>query len=366
MQIRTASFAWILPLLYWPLAALATGSAFAQVADNEPGAPPPFQIGVILPLQSSTFAKHAEAVRLGVFAAAEQAADGPKVRIFSTTDEADQVVEAHRKAVSMGARLIIGPLTRSAVTALAYSGAPSVPTIALSSPEGDIFLPRNLYVFGLQIEAEVRQVANWAYRKGGNRVFLLGSDSPLANRISLAFENEWKNLRGEVVGRYGYTTDRISLSQLRGQVTASRADVIFTALGAEHARFLRPHLGKSIQVYATSQVYASAADAASNFDLDGVRFLDMPWLLQPDHPAVISYLRNDSATWDPDFERLYALGIDAYRIAVELLRPRKSAESLDGVTGTIRIGANSQIERLLVPAEYSQGVVRPLEPSATQ
>ena len=366
MQIRTASLAWILPLLYWPLATLATATAFAQVTGQETGVAPQFQIGVILPLQSSTFARHAEAVRLGVLAAAEQAAGGPKVRIFATTDEAEQVVSAHQRAVSMGARLIIGPLTRNAVTALAYGGTPSVPTIALSSPEGDIFLPKNFYVFGLQIEAEVRQVANWAYRKGGNRVFLLGNDSPLGNRISQAFENEWKSLRGEVVGHYAYTTERISLSQLRGQVIASRADMIFSTLDAGHTRFLRPHLGKSIPVYATSQVYTSAAGASNNFDLDGVRFLDMPWLLQPDHPAVISHLRSDSGIWEPDFERLYALGIDAYRIALEILRPLKSSESLDGVTGSIRIGANSLIERLLVPAEYSQGVARPLEPDATQ
>ena len=36
-----------------------------------------------------------------------------------------------------------------------------------------------------------------------------------------------------------------------------------------------------------------------------------------------------------EFQRFYALGIDAYRIAQELLNPRPEHSPLDGVTGFI-------------------------------
>ena len=366
MQLRNVSSAWILPILYWALGALATGSSWAQNTGGTATPSVEAHIGVLLPLQSSSFAKHAEAVRLGILAAAALEAGAPRMRIYTTDDDPQQILSAYNRAVSLGARLIIGPLTRSGVTTLVYNGATSVPTIALNSPEGDVVLPRDFYVFGLQIEAETRQLANWAFRKGGNRVFLVIGESSLGTRIAQAFENEWKSLRGEVVGQFGYTTDMASLAKLREQIVASRADVIFTTLDAERTRFLRGFLGKSMPVYATSQVFAFANDAIGNIDLDGVRFLDMPWLLQPDHSAVMSYQRADPRPWAPDLERLFALGIDAYRIALGLLRPRQHMDSLDGVTGVITFGENRQFERQLVPAHYARGTARLLDSQDAQ
>jgi outer membrane PBP1 activator LpoA protein len=104
-------------------------------------------------------------------------------------------------------------------------------------------------------------------------------------------------------------------------------------------------------------------DALANYDLDGVRFLDMPWLLQPDHPAVISYARPDAQRAGLDQERFYALGIDAYRLVQELLRPFEIMEPLDGVTGTIALNNAHQFIRTLVPAQFSQGTARLLEGS---
>jgi outer membrane PBP1 activator LpoA protein len=132
-------------------------------------------------------------------------------------------------------------------------------------------------------------------------------------------------------------------------------------MGATRVRFIRSYLGSSLPIYATSLVFASSADTLANFDLEGVRFLDMPWLLQPDHPAVMSYLRPEVQSSALDQERFYALGIDAYRIVQELLRPYEPMVSLDGVTGTITPTDTQQFARSLVPAQFSQGSAKPLE-----
>ena len=69
----------------------------------------------------------------------------------------------------------------------------------------------------------------------------------------------------------------------------------------------------------------------------GVRILDLPWTVQPDQPALASYPRWTSGGEALDMQRLYALGIDAYRIAVELsLSPNGSFE-LDGATGRLSV-----------------------------
>ena len=71
--------------------------------------------------------------------------------------------------------------------------------------------------------------------------------------------------------------------------------------------------------------------------LNGVRFVDMPWLLQADHPAVMVYPRLQAGD-DVEFERLYALGIDAFRLGLELLKGTREP-ALDGVTGQISLTA---------------------------
>ena len=55
-------------------------------------------------------------------------------------------------------------------------------------------------------------------------------------------------------------------------------------------------------------------------------------------------------------ERLYALGIDAYRLAGALLQAApKPAFSLDGVTGRIAIDADRHFTRTLIPAGFDAG-----------
>ena len=361
MQLRPAFSSFVCSLLYWALVALSTGFAATEGAgDNIPVTEP--HIAVILPLQSNSYGKHAESVRLGILTAAGNAQPGSlKVRIYATSEDPQQILAAYQRATSLGARAVIGPLTRNGVTSLAQSGLVSVPTLALNIPEGEMPLPRDLYLYGLQIEAETRQIAQFALRHGGTKAFVIVGETPLSGRIAQAFSEKWKGQGAEVTGQFSYTTDSATLAKLREQVANSGADIVFMSVDAARARFIRSYLGAFTPIYATSMVFASNTDALASYDLDGVRFLDMPWLLQPDHPAVISYARPDAQRPGLDQERFYALGIDAYRLVQELLRPYETMKPLDGVTGTISLNDAHQFIRTLVPAQFSQGSAKALE-----
>ena len=361
MQLRPASSLLVWTLLYWAFLALATAFAAAEDLGNNVSVAEP-HIAVILPLQSNSFGKYADSVRLGILNAAGNGQTGSlKIRIYATSEDPQQILSAYQRATSIGARAVIGPLTRNGVTSLAQSDIVSVPTLALNIPEEEISLPRGMYVYGLQIEGEARQMAQFALRNGGTKAFIIVGDTSLGGRIAQAFSEEWKKLGAEVTGQFSYTTDAPTLAKLRDQVANSNADIVFMSLDAARARFIRSYIGASKPIYATSMVFTSNADALVNFDLDGVRFLDMPWLLQPDHPAVISYSRPDAHRAGLDQERFYALGIDAYRLVQELLRPYETMEPLDGVTGTITLNQAHQFVRTLVPAQFSQGSARLLE-----
>ena len=58
-------------------------------------------------------------------------------------------------------------------------------------------------------------------------------------------------------------------------------------------------------------------------DLEGVRFIDVPWLVTPDLPTLAKLPRRD--TGNVLLDRLYALGLDACRVALGV-----RARMLDG------------------------------------
>ncbi len=351
------------PLLYWAVAACATCIAPRALFAQDPAATPATgvrpHLAVILPLRSQSIGKLAEWVRRGI-AAAAQVERGLPLLLYSTGDDTEQTLSAYQQALSSGARAVIGPFGRREVSALAASGLVDVPTLSLTTPEGERILPRMQYVFGLQLDAEARQVARLAQRNGYQRAFIVGSDAGPQKRAALAFAEEWRRLRGEVAGVFVLGAEVSALGKLRETLQNAAPDMVFLALDAPHARQVRGYLGTGAMIYATSQVFANLDDKLANFDLNGVRFLDMPWLLQPDHPAVLAYPRPEPrATLEQ--ERFYALGVDAYRLIQSLLRSAQSIEEpLDGITGTLSAGADHVFQRELVPALFADGQAQAL------
>jgi len=309
-------------------------------------------IALLLPLNSGAFGRHAEAVKNGFLNAARVQGGAPlPLRIYAVDDDARHVVEGYRKALAAGARIVVGPLTRDGVTAIADGPVP-VPTLALNVPEGGARLPVNLYLFSLQAEAEARQVAQLAYLEGRRNAFTVVGDTQLLKRIHQAFVGEFSRLGGAHVAEFAFTTDPAGLARIRQAAALELADMAFLALDFPRARLARPYLDP-LALYATSQVHPGAAGPLAGFDLAGVRFLDMPWLLQPDHPAVMVYPRADHRD-AVELDRFYALGIDAFRIAQALLAGR-TAIALDGVTGRITLGRDQQFARALTAAQFHQG-----------
>ncbi|MGD2139375.1 MAG: penicillin-binding protein activator [Burkholderiales bacterium] len=322
--------------------------------EERPLATPP-HVGVILPLQSSAYARLAEQVRLGILTASRMASyNALPVKVYSTAGEPKQILEAYERATREGARAIIGPLTRDGVSAVAERALVSVPTVALNVPAAGLALPSQMYVFGLQIETEAEQVARLAFTRGGRKALVIVGEDALGQRIAQAFARQWRKLKGDIVDEFKYSTDAAELTRLRALVDTTAADVVFLALNAPRARFIRTYLGTELPIYATSLVYAST-NRLELYDLNGVRFMDMPWLLQPDHPAVMTYLRAPLDSGALDEERFYALGIDAYRISQALLENSTASAPIDGVTGTIKLDEKHYFTHELTPAYFSYG-----------
>jgi outer membrane PBP1 activator LpoA protein len=129
-----------------------------------------------------------------------------------------------------------------------------------------------------------------------------------------------------------------------------------------------PPLG-DVPIYGTSSLNPGRSRLMPGTEMDGVRLLDLPWQIQRDHPAVMVYPQLTPDTErkpDADMERLYALGIDAYRVAREIARQQDRPATrfrLDGVTGQLNVSfgdGTARFERREMQAVYKNGVPVPL------
>jgi outer membrane PBP1 activator LpoA protein len=328
----------------------------ASGAAEQPAAPQP-DIALLLPLDSPDFRAAADAVRQGFLAAAARSPSKPRIAVRATDASAERIIAEYAAVTEAGAKFVVGPMTRSGVSALAASGKVSVPTLALNQPDDNATLARPLYAFGLSIEGETRHVARLAWRDGPRNVTVVSAPTALAGRIRDSFVDEWLALGGTIVDVFEVQrgADRAAI---RAALGAKPADAIFLAAGGEAARTLRLDVGAQIPVYATSRVNTAPADRLRNFDLAGVRFLDMPWIVQPEQPPVAGFPR--PASMDGDAERFYALGIDAFGI-VAALRAGEQAFEIQGVTGRIAMSASGAIDRRPLAATFRDGRCVPLE-----
>jgi hypothetical protein len=314
-------------------------------------------LALILPLSSKAFGQHALAVKDG-FLAAAQAQGGTKlpVNIYAVGDDPRQSVETYIAALGAGARMVVGPLTRSGVTALAESATVMVPTLALNVPERNIPTVPEFYILSLHAESEARQVAQLAWQDGRRTALTVMGETALLRRIHLAFVEEFTRLGGAVLAPLPFTTDPEGLVRIKKAADAAidteTGDMVFMALDLPRARLVRPYLS-TLPIYATSQVHPGVTGPLVAFDLTDVRFLDMPWLLQPESPVVTVYPRPG---YDESIEltRFYALGIDAFRTAMVLLGG-KPGSAFDGVTGRLSLGQDAQFVRALTAAQFNEG-----------
>jgi hypothetical protein len=326
------------------------------------------RIGLMLPLRSEALGAPADALRAGFMAAHERDRDGFTVNLIETGDSAQETLDAYAAALAQN-DIVVGPLARSAVGALAASGQVTKPTIALNHPEARspaAALPPRMLVIGLSIEDEARQVASWAADEhpGGAAVIVSGSNA-WQRRIATAFAARWQQLGREaqtvvLADSNGYLSEA-ALGQLRSQLDAAQPALLFAALDASQVGQVRGAVGTDLALYGTSSVNPGPENVMTQ--LDGVRLLDLPWEVQPAHQAVMVYPRWNAGARTLDLDRLYALGIDAFRLAREITLHPGAEFELDGVTGRLSGSFGNgpaRFERVQPAAVYQAGTFTPV------
>jgi outer membrane PBP1 activator LpoA protein len=347
----------------------------------------PRRVALLLPL-SGPLAAAGEAVRDGFLAAHFEAlasgAATPRITVFDSA--AQEPGAAYLRAVDAGAELVVGPLAKDAVDAVAALPAREVPVLALNTASGAS--AADLIQFGLLPEDEGRQIAELAHGAGHRRALAVVDRAPWAQRLADAFRDRFEALGGTVVATRTFSAARgigdavadgllVHDSEARARelrrVLGDRfefeprprgdLDFVFAGVDPVAGRTLKPALeyyfSGNLPVYASSHVYDGGPQ---DEDLDGIRFCDMPWrLVALPTRQEIERAGEDAGRGNAPF---YALGVDAWRLHARL-EALRAGERVAGVTGTLRLDPEGRLTRALDWAIIRAGRAVPLPRVAT-
>jgi outer membrane PBP1 activator LpoA protein len=111
-------------------------------------------------------------------------------------------------------------------------------------------------------------------------------------------------------------------------------------------------------------VFSANGDVNQYNDMNGIRFCETPWLLDANDPLR----RQVTAQWPQSagsLGRLYAMGVDAYRLAPRLGQLKSLPDSrIDGESGSLGMSQSQRVVRQLPWAEFANGQIQRLPDTA--
>lgn len=316
-----------------PLTAILPQAATpARPVVSRPAGPAP-RIAVLLPA-SGALADAGQVLRQGIEAAWKTDGDA-QVAWYDTGP--DTVLVQYRRALAEGASVVIGPLAREAVAELAPQA--SIPTLALNAVPAQA--SPAMYMFHLAAEAEGAQLAVAMHHAGRLFPLLVVGADPVSQRLASGWRMAWT----DVHGRTPHWVVSWPAEQARLTELAASADAVALAVPSDEWAALHPLLA-ALPAYAASSLGHLAEPQQA---WPGVIQLDIPWVLNPQAPEVARYPR-PAERLTLATERLYAQGIDAFRLARRLAGRNTPGLSLDGVTGWLTLSGR-EVRRTLRAAD---------------
>jgi len=317
---------------------------------------PGAKIALILPLDAKPFTRAAEAVRAGFLAAASAAGDQGNCIVIAHGE--DGVLAAFEDARARDVKIIIGPLLRDDLKAVAQLALDIPFTIALNQlDEGTPSSPR-LYTFSLAIESDARLIARRIRADGVPSVAVVGAETPLMKRFASAFATEWLAEGGPLPDSYRFDGTPEALTAMRRELVRRKTtNAILLAVDSTNATLAKPYLG-TIPAYASGLVFEHETQAVTR-DLDGLVLVEIPWIIAPDAAQFANLPKQEFPS--AALMRLYALGLDAYRVARAFRDGPPERFMLEGATGQVTLVDGRQFAREGRFAVFRAGQLTPLD-----
>ncbi|MCH8499705.1 MAG: penicillin-binding protein activator [Marinobacter sp.] len=345
----------------------------------------PERIALALPL-SGNLREAGNAIRDGFMTAyfldGNRAEFDIDIRVYDT--EPGSFTELFEQIVRDQPDLVVGPLERPKLASLAGLESLPMPVLALNYLEQGTQAPPQLHQFGLAAEDEARQIADRILAENLSQAVALIPFGDWGNRVEQALAERMAEQGGIVLQIARYTSNEnlrtlvanlldISASRQRAadiQRTVGQRlefeprrrqdiDAIVMVANPTVGRQLKPlfafYFAGDLPVYSTSLVYSGAPDPGRDSDLNDVRFTDIPWLLDTDS-SLRKQTNEAFGTRSGHYQRLFAMGIDAYQLSTQLPLLRQVPDSaLQGHTGVLTMDSDGRVTRTQGWAQFRRG-----------
>lgn len=292
-------------------------------------------VGRLLPT-GGRFAGAGRAVRSGMNAADSRYKGPGKPSFLDRNTGGGGAKGAYRSVTGKGAELVIGPLLKGNVDAIA--GAASVPTLALN--QGTVSGAK-VTEFALAPTDEIADAAAKAKAAGKETAVLIYPNDPWGQRLASAGKSAWgaSGLRDQLA----YNPNSIELgASTRGVLEKAEADVVLLAApnpaqAAVLVSAIRA-IDPGLPIIATSHAYKGSSNKA----LRGLYFVEIPYML-------------NGGGKGSSLSRLEAMGADAYHLAPRLAQ-LSSGETMEfaGATGDLSVAAGGAVKRSLTLARFGE------------
>ena len=230
-------------------------------------------------------------------------------------------------------------------------------TLALNQLDEGVPLPSQVYTLALAVESDARVLARRMRADNVQRAVVIGGDAPLMKRFANAFAGEWLLAGGGPPLGFPFDATADGLGVLRRELAKTAADGALIALDGPEAALARSFVPR-LPAYASSLVNQALEPAAAR-DLEGVTFVDLPWIVTPNHPSLAKLPRRPRENLV--LERLYALGLDAFAIARGFTDGVPEQLQLAGATGRLTLAEGRHFLREGTLAVFRQGLVVPAD-----
>jgi outer membrane PBP1 activator LpoA protein len=330
---------------------------------------PPARLAVLLP-QSGSLAVAGNAIRDGILAGYyAETRNKPTIRFYDSKGSADGAKAGYQRALKDGAQMIIGPLGKEEVAAIAET-ATGIPVLALNRIEQPV--NRVVLNFSLSPEREGELLAERLIRKGLLQAGAFSQGGDGNTRILAAFEKRYQQDGGKLLFnapavQFGTDAAGAAINPVM-PAPLLQAKALVLLMPGDAAKPTRAALAlngaSGIPVFASSEI-AEKGDPATHAQLNGVEFMQLPWLanqsntlgLTPGQLAKLPSARGGGS-------RLNAFGIDAWLVSTHLSVWMSSPNtSVKGASGNLHMEPDGRIERSPVWMTYQNGIAQPVNDS---
>jgi outer membrane PBP1 activator LpoA protein len=323
---------------------------------------PAARLAVLLP-QTGSLGVAGNAIRDGILAGYyAETRQKPSIRFYNSQGTADGAKTAYQRALKDGAQMIIGPIGKDEVSAIAEM-ADGIPVLALNN----VLNPTNKFLlnFSLTPEREGELLAEHLLSKNLKQAALFYQANESNTRVLAAFETVYTKSGGSVV--FKANTPQFGKDETTGAIInpslpdgLSQVKAVVLLMSGTAAKSTRAALAlngaSALPVFANSEITDNAGPK-TNSQLDGVLFLHMPWQTGASNALGINAAQLKALpSARGGGSRLNAFGLDAWLISTRLQTWLNSPNTaINGATGSLHLEPDGQIERNLLWSVFQNG-----------